>query len=159
MHPFTLVENLKVAEGLPPAADAAGRSSDVVSLKNVHKLIVVAHITQGNAATVALTPEQCTAVSGAGNKAIPAVPIWANLDTAASDSLVRAADAVSYTTDAALKNKIVVFEIDASKLDVAGGFDCIRVNTGASNAANITQIMFYAVPRYPGDGGPSIIVD
>ena len=159
MHPFTMVENLKVVEGLPPAPDAAGRSSDVVSLKNLHKLIVVCHVLQGNAATVALTPEQCTAVSGAGNKAIPAVPIWANQDCAASDALVRQADAVSFTTDAALKDKIVVFEIDPSKLDIAGGFDCIRVNTGASNVANITEVMFYGVPRYPGDSSPSIIVD
>jgi hypothetical protein len=79
-----------------------------------------------------LTPQQCSAVAGTGAKAIPATPIWTNLDTSVSDTLVRATDAVSYTTDAGVKNKMVVFEIDPAALDVAGGFDCIRCNTGAS---------------------------
>lgn len=159
MHPFTLAENLKVVEGLPPAADAAGRSSDIISLKNCHKLVAVVHINQGNAATIALALRQSQDVAGTGDKAGPSVPIWANQDCVASDALVRQADAASFTTDAGLKDKLVIFEIDPSKLDVAGGFDCVKITTGASNAANITECTFYAVPRYPGDGGPSLIID
>lgn len=136
---FHIVENAKVVEALAPAADAAGRTGDYVSLKNAERLFIVVHITQGNAATVALTPYQATAVAGTGEKVISAVPIWANLDTATSDALARATDAANYTTDAAVKNKIVVFQIDAAALDVSGGFDCVTVKTGASNAANITQ--------------------
>lgn len=157
---FHLVENAQVVEGLAPAADAAGRTGDYVSLKNAARAFIVVHITQGNAATVALTPFQASAVAATGEKAIPAVPIWSNLDTATSDALVRRTDAVSYTTDAAVKNKIVVFQIDASALDVTNGFDCVCVKTGASNAANITQAMYVLTGgRFQQVSVPSAIID
>lgn len=154
-----LVESMKIVEGAAPAADAAGRTADYVSLKNGHRVFIVAHITQGNAATVALTPYQATAVAGTGEKVINAVPIWANLDTATSDTLARATDAANYTTDAALKNKIVVFQIDADKLDVTNGFDCVTIKTGASNLANITQVMYYIDGRYGQVTPPAAITD
>ena len=97
-----------------------------------------------------MTINQATTIAGAGAKVLAnAVPIWANLDTVAAEALVRATDAVNYTTDAGVKNKIIVFEIDPGRLDVAGGFDCINISTGASAAGNITQAMWYLVPaRY-----------
>lgn len=156
----TLPEKYKIVEAIAPAADAAGRTGDYVSLKNVNLAYVVVHITQGNAATVALTIEQATAVAGTGSKAITvSVPIWSNLDTATSDTLVRRTDAVSYTTDAAVKNKIVIFQIDPATLDVANGFDCIVVKTGASNAANITQAMYVLDERYQQATPPASITD
>lgn len=160
-HPFSLAQNLQPVEAMPPATDAAGRTGDYVSLKNAHKVFIVVHITQGNAATVALTPYQATNVAAGSEKVLTnTVPIYANLDTAASDALVRRTDAVNYTTDAAVKNKLVIFEIDPSTLDINNGFDCITVKTGASNAANITQAMYYVGPtRYPGATPPSVIVD
>lgn len=156
-----LVENAKIVEILAPAADAAGRTGTAVSLKNYQRAFLIAHITQGNAAQVTLTPQQCTTVAGAGAKALAnAVPIWADLDTATSDTLARQTDGVSFQTDAAVKNKIVVFEIPTASLDVAGGYDCIRINTSASNVANITQIAAYLVnPRYAGATPPSARVD
>jgi len=147
---FTFPQACKITDALAPAADAAGRASLYISVKNYHKAYLVVHITQGNAATILLTINQATAIAGTGTKVLAnAVPIWANLDTVAAEDLVKATDAVIYTTDAGVKNKIVVFEIDTAKLDVAGGFDCINCSTGASNAANITQAMWYLVPsRY-----------
>ncbi|MFA6165394.1 MAG: hypothetical protein WC700_02175 [Gemmatimonadaceae bacterium] len=160
MFPFSLSENMKIVELLAPAADAGGRTSDYISLKNYIKAFIVVHITQGNAATIALTPKQATAVAGTAVKVLAnAVRIWSDLDTAASDTLVARTAAVDYTTDAGVKNKIVVFEIDPETLDVAGGFDCITVLTGASNVANITQAMAYLVPRYAQATPPSAIVD
>ena len=149
-YPFSLAQNLKITDALAPATDAAGRTSLYVSLKNAHKAYLVVHITQGNAATILLSILQATAIAGTGSKVLAnAVPIWANLDTVAAEALVRATDAVNYTTDAGVKNKIVVFEIDPAKLDVAGGFDCVAVSTGASNVANITQAMWIIGPtRY-----------
>jgi hypothetical protein len=149
-YPFTLPQAAKITDALAPAADAAGRASLYITLKNCHKAYCVIHITQGNAATILLTINQATAIAGTGTKVLAnAVPIWANLDTAAAEALVKATDAVNYTTDAGVKNKIVIFEIDPARLDVAGGFDCVNVSTGASNAANITQAMWYLVPaRY-----------
>lgn len=157
---FHLVEMAKIVEGLAPAADAAGRTGDYVSLKNAARLFIVVHITQGNAATVALTPYQASDVSATGEKVINAVPVWSNLDTATSDALVRRTDAANYTTDVAVKNKIVVFQIDAAALDTTNGFDCVTVKTGASNAANITQCMYYLVgERYQQVTPPTAITD
>lgn len=158
---FHLVEGAKLVEALAPAADAAGRTGDYVSLKDYETLFIVVHITQGNAATVALTPFQATTVAGAGEKVLAnAVNIWANLDTAASDALARAAAAANYTTDAALKNKIVVFEIPGAALDVSGGFDCVTVKSGASNVANITQAIYVlSGPRYSQVTPPTAITD
>lgn len=157
---FSLPEHLKTVEALTPAADAAGRAGDYVSLKNVHKAWIVVHIDQGNAATIALTVHQATAVAGTGEKALAnVVPIWANQDEAASDTLVRQTDAVSFTTSAAVKHKCVIFQVDPAHLDVAGGFDCLTVKTGASNAANITSARYYLETRYPQATPPAAITD
>lgn len=150
MTPVHIPETLFPVSLLAPAADAAGRSSAAISLKNAKRAFIVAHLTQGNAATVALTPEQCTLVDGTGAKALTNnIPLWSNLDVAAADTLVRRTDAKNYTTDAGVKNKIVVFQIDpATALDIPGGFDCIRLTTGASNAANITSATLYIEPKH-----------
>src|SRR5579871_1148899 len=86
---------------LPPAADAAGRTSAYHTLKNALKAYIVCHVNQGNAATVQLSVLQATDVSGTNSKAINAVPIWLVENTAAADALVAQAAAASFTTDAA----------------------------------------------------------
>lgn len=155
-----LIENAKIVSLLPPAADAAGRTGDYVSLKGYARVFIIAHINQGAANTVALTPFQATNVAAAGEKVIPAVPIWACLDAVASDALARQADAANFTTDAGVKDKIIVFEIDAAKLDVDGGFDCVCLKTGASIASNITEAKAILVgARYGQVTPPSAIVD
>jgi hypothetical protein len=129
------VEGAKLVRALKPATDAAGRTGAVHLPQGLRASLHRVVIDQGNAATIAITPFQATAVAGHGRKALgKVVPIWANLDVATSDALVRQTDAVNFTTDAAVKEKMVVFQIDAAALDVTGGFDCLVVKTGASNA-------------------------
>lgn len=143
---FHLAENAKLVSALTPATDAAGRTGTYISMKNASRLFIICYITQGNAATIALTPYQASAVAGTGEKVLAGVvPIWANLDVATNDILARATDAANYTTDAAVKNKIVMFQIDSSALDVSNGFDCVTVKTGASNVANITSGLYALV--------------
>jgi len=158
---FTLAEEASVVEALAPAADAAGRNGAWVTLKNAYKAAIKVHIAQGNAATVELIVQQAQDVSGTGAKAIAEnAKIWACLATDTSDALVAQPDGVTFTTDAALKNKIVVIQIDPATLDVANGFDCIRVQTGASNAANITEATYILTPlRYAGSPPPSAIAN
>lgn len=159
MH-IMLPEQFKIVEAMPNATDAAGRTGDYVSLKNAVMAWVEVAITQGNAATIALTIEQATAVAGTSSKAITVtVPIWSNLDTATSDTLVRRTDAVSYTTDAAVKNKQVLFQIDPATLDIANGFDCITVKTGASNVANLTGARYWIQSAYQQATPPAAITD
>ena len=157
---MNFAENMKAVEALKPQAGAA-LTGDYVSLKNCHKAIVVIHINQANAATMAISLMQASAVAPTGAKATTvAHRIWANEDCVTSDVLVRQTDAISFTTSAAIKDKIVVFEVDPATLDLANGFDCLAVKTGASNAANITAAMYFLVNhRYQAATPPSGIVD
>ena len=159
--PFIFIpEVFKVVEAMPNATDAAGRTGRYVSLKNATCCYVELAITQGNAATIALSIEQATAVAGTGTKVLAtAVPIWSNLDTAATDTLVRRTDAVNITTDAGVKNKIVIFQIDPATLDAVNGFDCVTVKTGASNVANITGARYWIQNRYQQATPPAAITD
>ncbi len=154
-------EDVTVVELLEPKADAAGRTSAIyASLKNVQRALLVVHLDQGNAATVALTPKQATTVAGGGSKALSAVtPVWAAQDLTTSDVLTRQTDATSFTTSAAVKHKMVAFLIEPAALDVAGGFDCIGITTGASNAANITSAKLIAELRYGSSVPVSLIAD
>lgn len=156
-----LPEDCKIVQALEPATDAAGRTGDYVSLKNCHRCYVLFHVTQGNAATILISINQATAVAPTGAKAITvAVPIWSNLDCAASDTLVARTAAVNYTTDAGVKHKQVIFQIDPATLDQANAFDCIAVVTGASNAANITSAQYLLTDiRYHQATPPAAITD
>jgi len=158
--PFSLVDQAQTVELLAPAADAAGRTSVYVTMKSAHKAFIVCHLTQGNAAVVALNLLQAQDVAGTGSKAGPAVRIAADLDAAAGDAFTQETPANTFSTDAALKNKIVIFEVPAEALDLANGFRTIAIETGASNAANITAAIAILTPeRYAGDSPPSALVD
>jgi hypothetical protein len=159
MARLSIPQDLTFVTLLAPAADAAGRSSPYVSLKNASKAWIVFFADQANAATILLTPLQASAVAGTGAKAIAAARIWTKLDQANSD-WVQAAEAATFTTDAAVKNKWVVIEIDPTKnLDVANDFDAIRISTGASNVANITSAFLIMQPKHRGATTPSVLVD
>jgi len=153
-------ECCKIVEAITPQAGGA-ITGDYVSLRDVEDCYVVVHIDQAAAAQVAITIEQAQDVAGTNSKAITnAVPIWANEDCATSDALVRQADAVSYTTSAAIKHKIVIFQVNPAHLDVNNGFDCITVKTAASDPTNITAAQYVLADlRYGGNTPPSDTVD
>jgi len=146
---FSLPAQIPPVSLLPAATDAAGRTGSYRSLRNALKAYIVVEVNQGNAATVAITPLQAKDSSGTGSKAIAASPIWLVADTSVSDALVSQVAAANLTTSAALKDKLVIFEIQPeSALDVANGFNHIAVQTGASNAANITAAQLYILGSY-----------
>jgi len=156
---FTLPEGCKVVEAITPQAGAA-ITGDYVSLKHCSMAYVVLEMAQASVTQSAITIEQATAVAGTSTKAISVtVPIWANEDCVASDTLVRQTAAVSFTTSAAQKHKIVIFQIDPATLDMANSFDCITVKTAASDATNITAAQYYLVTDYPQATPPAAITD
>lgn len=117
--------------GIYPASRAGIQvNSDWVSMRDYHKavaLIIVGAIAANGIVDAWL--EQATDTVGAGMKAIVGKAIT---------PLVDADD-----------NSIAVIELDASELDVNGGFDCIRLCMSHTNAACLTcgGIIRYA-PRY-----------
>jgi hypothetical protein len=146
---FSIPYQLPPVSLLPAAADAAGRTSSYRSLRNAVKAYVVAEVNQGNAATVLLSVLQAKDSSGTGSKAINAVANWLVADTSVTDALVAQTAAATATTSAALKDKLVVFEIEPDvALDVANGFNHIAISTGASNASNVTAAMLYILGIY-----------
>ncbi len=155
-----VLANATIASLLAPAADAAGRTGLYKTLKNALAASIVFKVNQGNAATILVTPLQASAVDGTGSKVLSNnVPIFVMVD----DTLgvwTRVTDAKNYTTSAAVKVKYVRFDIDPSALDVANGFDCIGISTGASNAANITSADAVLGPlRYAEDPPIGAIAD
>lgn len=142
----------------PVAADAsAARQGDWVSFAGAGRIFVEVVISQKNAATSKITLLQATDNAGTGSKAISnAVPIWANQDASASEVLTRQDNAVDFTTDAALKDKVVVFQLDPDEvLDTQNGFSHISVSVGASNAANIVSAKYVATDlRYGAQEAP-----
>jgi hypothetical protein len=138
---------------LPPAADAAGRTGPYKSLRNVAgKVAVVCRVNQGNAAPVTFSVLQSKDSSGTGSKAIGTLSnpqIFYNADTTSSDTLVGQVAATNFATDAALKDKIVIFDFDpASCLDLANSYSHIAVQTSASNASNITAAEMIAMATF-----------
>lgn len=155
---MNLTEKTKIVEAIAPQAGGA-ITGDYISLKKAGHVTVLVHIAQGHAAQVAITIEQATKVDGTGSKALAVdVPIYLVADTSVSDEWIRQTDDVAYTTSAALKHKLVAFEIDAASLDVAGGFDCVCVKTAASHADNSTTASYLlSALRY--GVGASVVVD
>lgn len=145
--PRSLVEEFANVQAINPKAGGSDITGDYVNVGNATHLTIVANITQGNAATVALTIEQATAAAGTGSKVITEnVFIWANQDTATSDLMTRQTDDVDFTTSAALANKKVVFDVPLTGLDRSYPWVCLKA--GASNAANIIQADYFLRSRY-----------
>lgn len=145
---------------LCPAADAAGRTGIYVSLRSVKRAWLLFYADQGNAATIAVSIQQASAVAGTGTKVITnTIPIWVNQDANTAATFTRATDAVNYTTSAAVKKKWIVFELDPATLDLANGFDCVTLITGASNAANITSGFALLEPRYMQETAVNAVID
>ena len=155
MRQFSLTFQLAPDGLLPPAADAAGRIGTYKPLTGATRVYVVYHLNQGNAATITLSPLQAKDVSGTGAKAISTAKIYANENVAlGSSNFVQASDGASYTTGAAIAEKIVVFELDPSDaFDLLNNYATIAAQTGASNAANITSAELFVYGSYQGVSG------
>lgn len=154
-----LSEQVKIVTGLAPITPSTS-TPDYVSLKNYERCTVVIIADNGSTVTgSAITLKQATSVGAGGETPLAFTRAYRNIDTGASDAL--AAFTVSnntFTTDTTnAKNLLYVIEVEASDLDVEGGFDCIRAGTG--DAANTVLSVIYLLwgPKY--STLPSAIVD
>jgi len=148
---LSIPEQNPAVMGLAPITTNAATVGDYISMKNVISATIIVSLTQAQAFASAITLHQATTVAAAGKKAIAkTVPIFANEDTAASDAVVRQTSAVSYTVTADATNKIVIFEVDAEKLDVDNSFDCLTVGIDASSEiTNFASVTYILRKRYP----------
>lgn len=157
----TLVEELAVVQAAQPQTTNAAINSKYVSLKNAIVAFVVVQLTQAVANATQISLYQAQDVTGTGAKALANnVPIWANEDTSVSDAFVRKVDGVSYAVNNDVKNKTVVFQIEANRLDINNGFDCLQARIGASaSATNFATVEFILDVKYNQVVVPSVVVD
>lgn len=164
MQDTKLIDQAKIVYASPiiGALATTNGDCDYVSLKDYARCTIV--IAVDNATTVtggAITLKQATAVAGTGEKALSFSTVYANTDVAASDTLVETAVASNtFTTDTTdNKNLLYVIELKAEDLDVANGFDCVRVDSllMANAVASVQYILHGA--RYASPLARSAITD
>lgn len=157
----TLPEKYNIVQGAAPQTTNSAITGKYVSMKNVIVAFVIVHLTQavGHATQVSLF--QAQDVSGTGAKALASnVPVWANEDTSASDALVRKTDGVSYSVAADVKNKTVVFQVEAERLDINNGFTTLQARIGASSqTTNFASVEIIADNKYEQQTPPSVVIN
>lgn len=133
-----------------PVTTNGGVTGQYVSLKNAHKATLVLSFTQAVGHATAVTLKMATAVAGTGVDNVPNNgPIWANEDTAAGDALVVQTAAKAFTVGNDVKKKQVIFEIDPSALNIAGGFDVAGFTVAdSSQATNFVSGVWILETRY-----------
>ncbi len=159
----SLAEQMKFVMGCAPAAlTSTAGDGDYVSLKNYRRCTIVIAVLNGSTVTGgAITLLQASDVAATGAKALAMTRMWANTDCAASDSLVKTSvTSDTFTTNTTNSKQLMyVIEVLAEDLDVANGFDCLRVDSAsmANAVASIVYILDGA--RYGGATPPAAITD
>lgn len=164
MQALNLTDVAKIVFGSPiiGALATTNGDCDYVSMKGYDRLTIV--IAQDNATTVtgaAITLKQATAVAGTSEKALAFTKMWANIDTGAADTLTETAvTSNTFTTDTTdNKNLLYVIEVKAEDLDVANGFDCVRVDSLLmANAVGFVQYILHGA-RYASPLAVAAITD
>ena len=158
-----LSENGKLVAGLGPIVPSTS-TPDYVSLKGYDKLTVILLVLNTTTVTgSAITLKQATDVGNSlsDEKALAFSTMRANTDCAATDTLVDTAVTSNTFTTGTTNSKQLMYEITVkpTDLDIANGFDCVRLGTG--NAVNATVAAFYYLwPAKSGKATPvSAILD
>jgi len=143
---MTLSMNARLHEQIAPVVATVGLiltttvgDTKYVSMKGYRKCQIVIIIGDGTTVTGGdVTLKQATAVAGTNEKALAFSTVWKNVDLGASQTLVETAvTSNTFTTQAVnSKDSIYVIDLDADQLDVAGGFDCFRVDVTAHAATS-----------------------
>lgn len=160
---MTVSLNARLDEQVTPIVAAVGLlltstlgDTTYVSLKGYRKCQIIIVIADGTTVTgTAVTLKQATAVAGTGEKALAFTRMLANTDYAASKTMVETAvSSNTFTTQTTnSKDSVYIIDVDADSLDVANGFDCLRVDcTGHAATASRGCVVLYNLygARYSG---------
>lgn len=155
--------NARLDERVYPVVAAAGLlltstlgDTTYVSMKGYQRCQIIISIADGTTVTGStITLKQATAVAGTGEKALAFTRMLANTDYAASKTMVETAvTSNTFTTQTTnSKDSLYIIDVDASDLDVANGFDCLRVDgTGHAATASRGVVVLYNLygARYAG---------
>lgn len=124
-----------------------------VSMKGYARCCIVIDVTNSNTVTGGtVTLKQATAVAGTGEDALGFTRMLANIDVGAGQAMTETAvTSNTFTTDTTNGKRLrYIIDVQASDLNVASGFDCIRVDvTGMVNATGTVSYILYGA-RYSG---------
>ena len=153
-----LPQGCKIVQGWVGIGTAAPVNTDVISLKHAQMCWIVVNLATPDSSACAITPMRDLTVAGAaGAVLVNNCHIWYNLDTALTDTFIRQADDVDFTTGATNDPKQVVIQVDPASL--GGAYDCLYVTLGALSVNEAASVEFYIQPRYPQATPPSMILD
>lgn len=147
MNPTSLpmTDFVKFVMGAAPAAlTSTAGDGDYVSLKNFRRLTILISVLNGSTVTGgAITLIQAKEVAGSTTKALSFTKAFRNIDCAAGDTLAEfTVSGDTFTTDTTnSKQLLYVIEIDASMLDIDGGYECLRVDS--ASMANAVGTVVY----------------
>ena len=157
------MNNARLDERVYPVVAAAGLlltstlgDTTYVSMKNYQRCQIIISIADGTTVTGStITLKQATSVAGTSEKALAFTRMLANTDYAASKTMVETAvTSNTFTTQTTnSKDSLYIIDVDASDLDVANGFDCLRVDgTGHAATASRGVVVLYNLygARYSG---------
>ena len=160
---MNLVQGMKLCTALEPTRGEAAVQGEGIDLTNAHMVFVVIQHDQGAADRATYTLQQDDGTDGNWEALVNTVPLWINNDTDANDVLVRQTNAVSYQVSADVNPKMIVFQVDPSKLDDENGTSgnpnvALRIAKDATGDAGDTLNAIYIVAptRYSGATVPEI---
>ncbi len=160
---MTVSLNARLDEQVTTVVAAAGLlltstlgDTTYVSMKGYRKCQIVIVIADGTTVTGStITLKQATAIAGTGEKALAFTRMLANVDYALSKTMVETAvTSNTFTTQTTnSKDSVYIIEVDSEQLDMANGFDCIRVDgTGHAATGSRGAVVIYNMfgARYSG---------
>ncbi len=150
VHPVVLVNNLTTNGGVTSLA---------CTLKATLKAWLYIYLQNAVGFAQVITPFQATNVAAGTTVALPAMPIWANEDCAATDTLVSKTAAAAFTTANVAKKKLIVFEIDPAILVTGTDTSIGVVLTDSSQATNFVTIVAHLWQANAVATPPSAILD
>jgi hypothetical protein len=159
-----LIEQAKGVMVLAPVAPST-TTPDYVSMKNCNRLCLLINVLNGTTVTgSAISLTQATDVSNTAGKTLAFTKAFAALNTGAggnTDVLTEfAVSSNTFTTNTTnALHHLYAIEVNESDLDVANGFDCVRVNTGNSVNATLSIVGILYPARYGKTSLPSSVAD
>jgi len=142
-----LVESAKVVWAAAPLdITGAGFNGDWVDLKTFRKVAVVLLTGAWAGGTAAVTLEQATDVSGTSGKALSFAYQYVSTGLTSDSPTKTAVTSNTFNLSVAVTSHVI--EVLASDLDIANGFDCLRVDSLLmANAVGIVQYVLHG-PRH-----------
>lgn len=160
-----LAEESKIVLSNLALLNSAAFTGDYVSLKNYESVEIIVGLAPASGTdTAAITLKQASDVAATGEKALAFSPAFMHFNGApgTSDALVRTAVVSdSITTSALAALELYVIHVDAASLDVANGFDCVRVHVTDPGSVSTPSFVLYILRhcRYAQATPPSAILD